>query len=226
MNTTAMRPLVAEFLATFALIFIGAGAVVMDTHTGGGLGLVGVALAHALVLSIMVTATMNISGGHVNPAVTLALFLAKKIDGRLAGMYVVAQLLGAVAGALLVRALLPSIAGELASYGTPKIASAVSMVQAIGIEAILTFFLVSAVFGTAVSDDAPKVGGFGIGLVLLFDILVGGALTGAAMNPARTFGPAMVALDFEGHAAYWVGPLLGGAVAAGLWAGLLLPKKR
>lgn len=225
MSTTAIRPLAAEFLATFGLIFIGAGAVVMDNHTGGGLGLVGVALAHALVLSIMVTATMNISGGHVNPAVTLALFLAKKIDGTLAGMYVVAQLLGAVTAALLVRALLPSVAGELASYGTPKIASGVSMVQAIAIEAILTFFLVSAVFGTAVSDDAPKVGGFGIGLVLLFDILVGGPLTGAAMNPARAFGPAMVAMDFEGHAAYWVGPLLGGAVAAGLWAGLLLPKK-
>ncbi|MFQ5703414.1 MAG: MIP/aquaporin family protein [Gemmatimonadales bacterium] len=225
MNTTVIRPLAAECLGTFGLIFIGAGAVLMDSHTGGALGLLGVALAHALVLSIMVTATMNISGGHVNPAVTLALFLAKKVDGKLAGMYVLAQLLGAVAAALLVRWLLPSAAGELTSYGAPKIAPEINMLQAIAIEMVLTFFLVSAVFGTAVSSEAPSVGGFGIGLVLLFDILVGGPLTGAAMNPARAFGPALISMDFEGHVAYWAGPLLGGALAAGLWAGVLLPRK-
>ena len=97
--------------------------------------------------------------------------------------------------------------------------------KAIGIEAILTFFLVSAVFGTAVSSQAPKVGGFGIGLVLLFDILVGGPLTGAAMNPARALGPALVAGEWVGQAVFWVGPLLGGAVAALVWGKVLLPKE-
>ena len=219
-----LRPLAAEFLATFALVFVGAGAVVIDNATAGGLGLVGVALAHALVLSIMVTATMNISGGHVNPAVTVALWLTKKIDTKLGGMYIVTQLLAAVVAALLVRWLFPAVPGEVTSYGTPKISVDLNLFQAIVVEAILTLFLVSAVFGTAVSPEAPKVGGFGIGLVLLFDILAGGPLTGAAMNPARAFGPALVAGDFEGHPAYWVGPLLGGVAAALLWGKLLLPK--
>ncbi len=221
----ALRPLAAEFLGTFALVFIGTGAVVLDTATGGDLGLVGIALAHALVLAVMVTALMNISGAHVNPAVTVALLIAKKIDGKLAGLYIVTQLLAAIVAALLVKWLYPAIAGEVSAYGTPKIASDITMIQAIAIEAILTLFLVSAVFGTAVSSQAPKVGGFGIGLVLLFDILAGGPLTGAAMNPARAFGPALIAGDFEGHAAYWAGPLLGGIAAALLWGGLLLPKE-
>ena len=108
--------------------------------------------------------------------------------------------------------------------GVPVIANSVSLGQAIGIELVLTFFLVSAVFGTAVSPDAPRVAGFGIGLVLLFDILVGGPLTGAAMNPARAFGPALVAGQWVGHLVYWIGPLLGGLLAAVLWEYVLLPR--
>ena len=107
----------------------------------------------------------------------------------------------------------------------PVIASSISLGQAIGLEAVLTFFLVSAVFGTAVSPDAPRVGGFGIGLVLLFDILVGGPLTGAAMNPARAFGPAAVAGEWVGHGVYWIGPLLGGILAALLWEYVLVAEK-
>ena len=93
------------------------------------------------------------------------------------------------------------------------------------VEAILTFFLVSAVFGTVVNPEAPKVGGFGVGLVLLFDILVGGPLTGAAVNPARAFGPALVAGQWVAHVVYWVGPILGGVAAALLWEHVLLPKR-
>ena len=120
---------------------------------------------------------------------------------------------------------LPAVAGEVTGYGTPRIAGDVNYVQAIVIEAALTFFLVSAVFGTAVSSDAPSgIGGFGIGLVLLFGILVGGPLTGAAMNPARAFGPAVVAWEWIGQAVFWIGPLLGGAVAALLWSKILLPE--
>jgi aquaporin Z len=111
-----------------------------------------------------------------------------------------------------------------ALLGVPVIASSVSLGQAIGIELVLTFFLVSAVFGTAVSPDAPRVGGFGIGLVLLFDILVGGPLTGAAMNPARAFGPALVAGTWVGQLVYWIGPIVGGILAALLWEYVLLPR--
>ncbi len=223
MKLDLVRRLSAEFIGTFALIFIGGGAIVVDAAKAGALGLLGIALAHAVVLGVMVTAFMNISGGHHNPAVTFALWMASKIDLARAAFYIVAQLAGAAVAALAIRGLLPSLAGEVTSYGVPRIAGDVTLTKAILIEAVLTFFLVSAVFGTAVSKDAPKVGGFGIGLVLLFDILVGGPLTGAAMNPARAFGPALVGNDWHGHAAYWIGPLLGAAVAAIIWAKILLP---
>ncbi len=220
-----LRPLTAEFIGTFGLVFIGGGAVVVNEARSGALGLTGVALAHAMVLAIMVTALMRISGAHFNPAVTLALWLNNKIDAKNAGAYVATQLLAAIIAALLVRALLPSVAGEITGYGTPRIAGDVDIIQAILIEAILTFFWVSAVFGTAVSSEAPSgIGGFGIGLVLLFGILVGGPLTGAAMNPARAFGPALVAGEWVGQAAFWIGPLLGGAAAALVWGKVLLPK--
>lgn len=220
-----VRPLTAEFLGTFGLVFIGAGAVVTDTASGGELGLLGVAAAHAMVLSVLTTALMTISGAHFNPAVTFAIWLARKIDGRRAGLYVVVQLIAAVAAALLVKQLFPAGAGQAAAYGLPRVSSEIALAQGIVIEAILTVFLVSAVFGTAVSSEAPKVGGFGIGLVLLFDILAGGPLTGAAMNPARAFGPAVAAVDWHGQIVYWVGPALGAAVAALLWSKVLLPQK-
>ncbi|MCH8144755.1 MAG: aquaporin [Gemmatimonadetes bacterium] len=219
-----LRPLTAEFIGTFGLVFIGAGSIVVN-EASGALGLLGVALAHAMVLSVMVTALMRISGAHFNPAVTFGLWLANKIEAKDAGLYVLTQLVAAVVAALLVKTLLPSVAGEITGYGVPRIASNVSLIQAIVLEAILTFFLVSAVFGTAVSPEAPSgIGGFGIGLVLLFDILVGGPLTGAAMNPARAFGPAAIANDWIGQGAFWIGPLLGGAVAALVWGKVLLPK--
>src|SRR3990170_2154215 len=218
---TTVRQLVAEFFATFALVFIGAGSVIVDAMSGGEVGLVGVALAHGVVLAVMVTMTMAISGGHVNPAVTFGLWLARKIDTRRAGLYVVAQVAGAVVGALLLRVLFPVGAGDATSWGLPRVSPYISFPQAVVIEAVLTMFLVSAVFGTAVSPQAPKVGGFGIGLVLVFDILAAGPLTGAAMNPARALGPAVAANDWHAHAAYWAGPLLGAAVAGLLWAWVL-----
>ena len=219
-----LRPLVAEFLGTFAFVFIGAGAVVVDAARGGVLGLVGIALAHGVGIGVLITATMKISGAHLNPAVTFALWLTGHIAPKQAGLYVITQLVAAAAGALAVKTLLPAMAGQALSYGVPRLASDLSLTGAIWIEALLTFILVSAVFGTAVSPDAPKVGGFGIGLAIFADTLVGGPLTGAAMNPARAFGPALVANDWHGHAAYWIGPLVGALAAAVLWGQVLLPR--
>jgi aquaporin Z len=219
------RRLTAEALGTFGLVFIGAAVVVVNGgFPNSGIGLLGIALAHAVVLSVMVTATMTISGGHLNPAVTVGLLATRRIDPVSAAGYIAAQLVAAVAAAFLVGVLLPEHAVKAAMFGAPVIASSVSLGQAIGIELVLTFFLVSAVFGTAVSPDAPRVGGFGIGLVLLFDILVGGPLTGAAMNPARAFGPAAVAGAWVGQLVYWIGPILGGLLAAVLWEYVLLPR--
>jgi MIP family channel proteins len=219
------RRLVAEALGTFGLVFVGAAVVVVNGgFPNSGIGLLGIALAHAVVLCVMVTATMTISGGHLNPAVTVALLIARRIDPISAVTYIITQLAAACVGAFAVKLLLPAGAVRGALLGVPVIASSVTLGQAIGLEAVLTFFLVSAVFGTALSPDAPRVAGFGIGLVLLFDILVGGPLTGAAMNPARAFGPAAVAGQWLGQGVYWVGPLIGAIVAAVLWEWVLMPK--
>lgn len=219
------RRLVAEALGTFALVFVGAAVVVVNGgFPNSGIGLLGIALAHAVVLSVMITATMTISGGHLNPAVTLGLLATRRINPASAAAYIVTQLAAAVVAAFMVKALLPVGAVRSALVGVPVIAGSVSLSQAIGLELILTFFLMSGVYGTAVSPDAPRVGGFGIGLVLLFDILVGGPLTGAAMNPARAFGPALVSGEWVGHVVYWVGPIAGAVLAAFLWEYFLMPR--
>jgi len=216
--------LTAEALGTFALIFIGCGAVIVSSLPGAGFGLLGIAIAHALVLSVVVTATMNISGGHINPAITVGLLVARRIPAREAGAYVVAQLAGAVLGAYTLKLVIPGGILALGTLGTPALSNAMSFNAAIGLEAVLTFFLMSAVMGTAVAEEAPKVGGFGIGLVLLFDILVGGPLTGAAMNPARAFAPALVSGTWFAQLVWWIGPILGAIVAALLWDRVILKR--
>jgi aquaporin Z len=219
-----VRPLAAETIGTLLFVFLGAGSIVMNAATSGGLGMLGIALAHGVGMAVIVSATLSISGGHINPAVTFAVWIAGKIPGRTAGAYVVAQVVGALLGALLLKALLPNGAVRATLAGTPQLGASVTFVQGIWIEAVLTFFLVSAVFGTAVSPEAPKIGGFGIGLAIFVAALVGGNLTGAMMNPARALGPAIVAQDLHGQAVYWIGPLLGGGVGGWLWRVLLLPR--
>ena len=223
--SNTFKALVAEFVGTFGLVFVSAGALVANMLTNQAIGVVGVALATAFVYATMVTMTMNISGGHINPAVTAALWLAKRIDGRTAGSYITTQLLAAASAALLVTFLFPTAAAEATSLGSVKISTDITMAQAIVLEALMTFLLVSTVFGTMVSPTAPRVGGFGVGLVLLFAMLVVGPLSGAALNPARAFGPALVSGDFEGHIAYWVGPFSGGLAAGLLWWKVLLPEQ-
>ncbi|MGH7529475.1 MAG: MIP/aquaporin family protein [Gemmatimonadales bacterium] len=225
MTHRMLRPLVAEFVATMLFVFVGAGSVVANEATRGALGLVGIALAHGVGIAVLITMTLRISGGHLNPAVSVGLWLARKIDGPTLGGYVAVQLAGAIVGALLVSAAFPDAAARATVLGTPQPGPGVTnLLSGIWIEAVLTFFLVSAVFGTVVSVEAPSVGGFGIGLAIFTDILVGGPLTGAAMNPARAFGPALVSGEWQAHAAYWIGPLLGAAVAAALWKFALLPR--
>jgi MIP family channel proteins len=213
---------VAEFVATFALIFVGAGAVIVASS--GQLDLVGVALAHGLVLAIMVSVTGHISGGQVNPAVTIALWTAGKISTQRGAVLIVAQLVGAVAGALLLRYVVGGEAFENGGAGAPALAPGVAVGKGIVIEAILTFFLVFVVFGTAVDDKGPwnKTAGFTIGLTIAFDILAFGPLTGAAMNPARWFGPALVGGIWENAVVWIVGPIAGAIIAGVLYTAVLL----
>ena len=209
------RALLAEIAGTFLFFVIGAGAIVTAAISAApGTGLVPVAFAHGLALAIAVSSFGAISGGHFNPAVTLALAIARKHPWPRVLTYWAAQLIGAVLAGLVLRLFFePFLAAATATHlGTPTINPAVSPMLAIVIEAVLTLFLVWTVFGTAVSPNAPRIAGFGIGLIVTADILIGGPLTGAAMNPARHFGPAVVSNYLDSWYVYWIGPLIGGAI--------------
>jgi MIP family channel proteins len=217
MSLSLPKQCAAEFIGTFALIFVGVGAIYHNA------GLLAVALAHGLTIAVMVSATGGISGGHLNPAVTFGLLVGGKVDFRTTIAYWISQLAGAsVAGFILLflftNQIDPQKGGSLAqtivASGTPDLAAkGVSAFDGVLIEAILTFFLVFVVYGTAVDARAPKIGGLAIGLTVTLDILFGGPFTGAAMNPARTFGPALASGHWANQWIYWVGPLLGGALA-------------
>jgi len=220
MNPLLLKQCVAELIGTFALIFVGVGAI------NNNPGLLGVAFAHGLTIAVMVSATAGISGGHLNPAVTFGLLVGKQIDTWKATAYWISQLAGAViAGILLVNLLgTTSQSGAAAvAGGTPDL-NGIGAVKGTLLEAVLTFFLVFVVYGTAVDSRAPKIGGLAIGLTVTLDILFAGPLTGAAMNPARTFGPAVASAHWNHHLVYWIGPMLGGA-AAGLVYGNFLIKQ-
>jgi len=203
------QKLAAEFIGTFTLIFAGVSSICLKDSTG----LVGIALAHGLALAVMISAFGHISGGHLNPAVTIGALVGKKISAGNALWYIVAQLAGGVVGAMAVKMIFPATMYEAVSLGTPMLGADVSMTSGILMEMILTFFLVTVVYGTAIDGRAPKVGGLFIGLTVTLDILAGGPITGASMNPARTFGPALAGGYWNGHIVYWIGPLLGGVLA-------------
>jgi len=202
------QKLLAEFIGTFTLIFIGVASICI----GSG-GLTGVALAHGLAIAVMVSALGYISGGFFNPAVTVGAWVGGHIDSKNALRYIIAQLAGGYAGALAVKATIPANLIDAVKFGTPMLSPDVSMGAGILIELILTFFLVLVVYGTAIDSRAAKVGGLFIGLTITLDILAAGPLTGASMNPARTFGPALAGGYWNDHIVYWIGPILGGALA-------------
>lgn len=223
MNRTLFSQCVAEFIGTFTLIFIGIGAI-YNNSPGAGVGLLGVALAHGLAIAVMVSATGGISGGHLNPAVTFGLLVGGIIDAKQTVFYWISQLAGGTAAALLIIAIMGSGGTQIVAAGTPDLAKTISQGQGIAIETVLTFFLVFVVYGSAVDARAPKIGGLAIGLTVALDILFAGPLTGASMNPARTFGPALASGHWNNHIVYWAGPLLGGALAGVVYGRFLLKK--
>jgi aquaporin Z len=213
MDRKLTAALVAEAAGTCLFFIVGAGSIVLGTFAPPGPGLLGVAFAHGLILAVMVSSLGAVSGGHFNPAVTFGLWIAGKIEAPRAGMYVAAQLVGAVVAGLALRFIFPN-AWQATNIGVPALAAGVSPATGIALEAIMTVVLLLAVFGTAVDPRGPRIGGFAIGLAIAADILVGGPVTGAAMNPARWFGPAVASGFFDNALVWIVGPLLGAAVAA------------
>ena len=207
------RQCVVEFIGTFSLTFIGAGAIIAT----GGDNLVAIAFAHGLALSMAVYASGHISGGHINPAVTIGMLVTGKIKPPAAVAYIVVQLLGATLAAFILSSCLPGKAVDAVKLGATLAApeNALSPVNTIIIEAILTFLLVTTIFAVAVDKRGPKnIYGFAIGLTVCFDILCAGAFTGASMNPARSFGPALIGGHWDIHHCYWLGPIVGGVLAA------------
>ncbi len=195
----------AEFIGTAALIFVGAGAGALGIG-----GLVGVALAHGLVLVGLAYAYGGVSGTHINPAVTLAVTLAGKLKWAQAARYWLAQMLGGAFGAGLLYIAL----GAGSSLGATLPAGSVTPLQAIVVEAALTFLLATVVLRTAVQKDSTPFAGVAIGLTLAALILMGGPLTGASLNPARTFGPALFTGNLASLWIYIIGPFAGAALAA------------
>ena len=223
------KKLAAEVLGTFVFVLVGAGSAVGAAslgHFDAGVGLLIGALGNGLGLAMAVSATMGTSGGALNPAVAIGLLVGNKLRPKDTALYIVAELVGAVAAGLALVLSFPASFGNPVQWGSPSLNGAITAFQGTAIEALLTFVLVLAVYGTAVDSRAPHIGGLGIGIAVLADVLVAGNLTGAAMNPARAFGP-MVAGSF--FPSYWwiylVGPVVG-AVAAGLVYRFLVESKQ
>ncbi len=204
------QALTAEFIGTFALIYIGAGAVALDGE------LVGVALAHGLVIVAFAYAYGHHSGTHINPAVTFGMLVAGEISLADAVRYWVVQFAGGTLGALALSHALRG-SGVTGLGATTFDVASMPPLRALLIEAVLTFFLVNTIMNTAVSGKAGHLAGLAIGLTLAFCILMGGPLTGASLNPARTFGPALVSGDLSQFWVYLVGTLLGALAAALLY---------
>jgi len=209
---------IAEAIGTFALIFIGIGAIRANP------GLLGVALAHGLTIAVFVSATGHISGGHLNPAVTIGFWVTKRLSTLQSLLYWVAQLLGAAAAAYLIVAIIPESVWRPAGLGTPDLAADFTRLHGMALEALTTFLLVFVFFATTADAKGAfnKIAGFAIGLTVTMDILFAGPFTGAAMNPARAFGPALVGRHWANHGIYWVGPLFGGVLAGVIYDRLYL----
>jgi MIP family channel proteins len=220
--------LAAEFIGTFAVVFIAAGAICADQYlraTGqAGAGLLGSALAYGLAVAVMISAVGHISGAHLNPAVTIGFWVTRRLSTLQSLCYCIAQLLGAAAGAYLLSIVLPESIWRPVGLGTPDLATDFTRMHGMVLEAILTFLLVFTVFATVVDAKGAfnKIAGFAIGLTITMDILLGGPFTGAAMNPARAFGPALAAHHWQNHGVYWIGPLFGGLLAGVVYDRLFL----
>ncbi|TMB69112.1 MAG: aquaporin [Chloroflexi bacterium] len=232
LNQRTWRAVLAEFIATMLFVFIGAGAVAvisgalpLPAAAGGtpvsadkAASLVAIALAHGLAIAVLVAATARISGGHINPAVTFAAVITGRMKAGPGVLYIAAQLAGAVVGALLLDlVLVSSVEGNLGAHALNNNALT-SDLAGVLVEIILTFVLVFTVFAVAMDPRGPaNLAPIAIGLAVLIDHFVGVPLTGASMNPARSFGPALVSNSWDDHWVYWIGPLTGGALAGLLY---------
>lgn len=208
-----MKRYVAEAIGTYALVFAGTGAIVVDTVSGGQVGLVGIAVAFGLVVATMIYAIGDLSGAHLNPAVSFGAMVARRFSKAEVIPYVLAQCVGAIAASATLKALFPG----LNSYGVtlPTLPNAEAVTHAFVFEVILTFFLMFVILGvTAAGKAETPLAGFAIGGVVAFEVFLGGPVCGASMNPARSLGPALISGQTQHLWVYLAAPVLGGVLAA------------
>ena len=229
MNT--FRCLLSEVLGTFWICFVSIGAILsVSSPFKSGIGLLGEALAYGFAWAVAVSVLGGISKAHLNPAITLAMVAAKGVKLKRGAMYVISQLLGATLAALVCNVVFPEEAVRTRLLGIPlppetePLPAWISVQIILAVEFVLTFFLVMAYFGTVVDDRGRdlKIGGWAVGLVATIGVLVAGPISGASMNPARSFGPAAVFLHWDLHWCYWVAPLAAGLIVGLLYRFLLL----
>ncbi|HHT9110757.1 MAG TPA: MIP/aquaporin family protein [Candidatus Brocadiaceae bacterium] len=226
----AYKKYMAEFVGTFALVFIAAGSVCADFYLrqsgGQGLGLLGISIAFGVVVSAVIYATSYVSGSHVNPAVTISFWVTKRMDPNTAIMYIISQIAGATVAGLALKTLFPD-AAKTVYLGTCMLAPGVSIGRGILMEFIISFLLIFTIYGTLVDRRAPAgFAGLAIGLVVLFGSMIGGTISGGAMNPVRVFGPAIASGQFTHHYVWWIGPILGGILGGIVYDKLFAEHKK
>jgi MIP family channel proteins len=224
-----LQRLVAEFLGTFALVFFGAGAICTERFLqGAGGGLLATALASGLAIAVMSIAFSHVSGAHFNPAVTIGFWITKRMSTMEVLGYWLAQMLGGIVAAFCLKAILPrEDAWQPVLGGTPDLVRDFTRLPAMGLEALITFFLVLIYFATTSEDniDSRSLSGLAVGLVYTIGILVAAPFTGAALNPARAFGPALASTHWSNQGVYWVGPIAGGCLAGLIYDALYARKQ-
>ena len=218
------RAALAEYIATLLFVFIGAGTVVTTEIVAGDAmtpaRLTAIAVANGLAIAVLVAAIARFSGGHINPAVTIAAAVTGKISITRGGMYIFMQVAGAISGAFLLKAVIPD--AQEGMLGAHVLGAVENEAMGYLVEVILTFFLVMVIFAVAIDPRGPglPLAPFAIGMVVMVDQLMGIPLTGASMNPARTIGPALAAGEWGAHWVYWLGPITGGVLAAAVYQGI------
>jgi MIP family channel proteins len=225
------QKLAAELFGTLAVVLVSAGAICADqflrTTNGSSLGPLGIALAYGLAFGAFVTAMGRISGGHLNPAVTIGHWVTRKVGVFDMLTYCGAQLAGACLAAYLLRAVVPEDTWRAVALGTPDLASGLTRATGMLIEGLLTMLLVFTFFATTpdLPDATHVVAGVATGLLITAAVLFGAPFTGAAMNPARVLGPALASWHWPNHGVYWVGPLAGGAAGAAIYSSIFLRRR-
>ncbi|HZH97865.1 MAG TPA: aquaporin [Fimbriimonadaceae bacterium] len=212
-----LKALVAELIGTMLFVFVGIGSIAAADHANQP-GLVVAALAHGIAIAVLASTFGAISGGHFNPAVTFAAWIGKKITLPNMIGYWIAQVLGAVIGAFMIRMAFLEVPMGNINDGVPGVVGTLQASQAYILEGVGTFFLVLVVYGTAIDRRAPKMGALFIGLTITAVILAIGPLTGAAINPARFLGPALVTNNMADMTMFLLAPMIGGGLAGALYA--------